>query len=110
MNLKYIFPVGLAILVLMGVPSAQTISSKQLDSNYVERCIQSQVKMHEKLKEISPEHFQSYCECTSKQLANNLNTSQLNDLNKSGSKPKRFKSAEEAASKACLKPSASTQV
>jgi hypothetical protein len=90
--------------------AAQSNQSKQVSPSYVENCAQHQVQVHQKMKEISADHFRAFCECTSKQLMNNLSASQLDELNKSDKRPAWLKPAEDIASKSCLKPAAKTQV
>jgi hypothetical protein len=101
-------------LFLIGNVFAQASSNKKFDSSYLEICIQKQVQAHQNLKEISQDHFRSYCECTSQKILNGLSSDQLDELNKrkplSNSFPKWFKSVEETASKACLRPNTGTQV
>jgi hypothetical protein len=118
MNIRNHFTLVTLSLAALSVASAQTGPSnqlntqlnKQLQPSYLESCIQNQVQQHQKLKAISPEDFRSYCECTSKQLLNNLNSSQLDELNNSNKRPPWLKPAEDSASKACLKPAPTTQV
>jgi hypothetical protein len=110
MNIRNCFALLTLTLVSSGVSSAQTNSNKQLSPSYLESCIQNQVQQHQKLKAISPEDFRPYCECTSKQLLNNLNAAQLDELNSGNKKPSWLKPAEDSASRACLKPSPATQV
>ena len=104
-------PINFALLslIIAGPVSAQTNVGKSLNPSYVESCIQSQVQVHQKIKEITPNDFRAYCECTAKQLVSNLNPTQLDELSKGGKPPKLLKSAEDLASKACLKPSPTTQ-
>ena len=101
---------ALLSLSVGSIANAQTSSGKQLKPGYVESCIQNQVRQHEKLKSISSEDFRPYCECTAKQLGANLSPSQLEELNQSKKNPSWFKSAEDSASKACLKLNNTTQV
>ncbi|MBU3567452.1 hypothetical protein [Polynucleobacter alcilacus] len=110
MNIRNHFTLVTLSLAALSVASAQTNSNKQLSPSYLESCIQNQVQQHQKLKAISPEDFRPYCECTSKQLLNNLNSSQLDELNNSNKRPPWLKPAEDSASKACLKPAPTTQV
>ena len=98
------------VFLLMGPVFAQKATEKRFDTNYLESCVQKQVQAHQNLKEVSQEHFRSYCECTAKKILNGLNSAQLNELNKGNPLPKWFKSAEESASKSCLKPISNTQV
>lgn len=110
MNMRNSFTLVTLTLATLGVAFAQTSSNKQLNPSYFESCIQNQVQQHQKLKAISPEDFRPYCECTSKQLLNNLNAAQLDALNSGNKKPSWLKPAEDSASKACLKPAPTTQV
>jgi hypothetical protein len=110
MNIRHILTVASLTLALFSMASAQTDPSKQINSSYVESCIQKQAQLHQNLKEISPDHFRFYCTCTATQLMNNLSSAQLDELSKGNKIPKQFKSAEDSASKACLKPISTTQV
>ncbi len=110
MNIKNIVTIFFATLILSGVATAQQNQSKQMNSSYVEICAQHQAQIHQKVKEISADHFRSFCECTSKQLMSNLSAAQLDELNKSDKRPSWLKSAEDAASKSCLKTAPKTQV
>jgi hypothetical protein len=103
--MKKINLVSLALVsaVFTQLASAQSAQDKQLNPNYIESCIQNQVQMHQKVKEISADQFRSFCECTSKQLSNSLNAAQLDELNKNSKRPAWLKSAEDAAAKSCLK-------
>lgn len=102
MNLRNTAALGMLSLAFMGFTSAQANQEKQVSPSYIESCTQQQVQIHQKVKAISVEHFRSFCECTSKQLINNLTTSQLNELNKSNKRPTWLKSAEDSANKSCL--------
>jgi hypothetical protein len=102
MNLRNTAALGMLTFAFMGFASAQPNQDKQVSPSYVESCTQQQVHIHQKVKDISVEHFRSFCECTSKQLMNNLSATQLNELNKGNKRPTWFKSAEDAASKSCL--------
>ncbi len=104
-------PINFALLsiIIAGPVSAQTNAGKSLNPSYVESCIQSQVQAHQKIKEIAPNDFRAYCECTAKQLVSNLSSTQLEELSKGNKSPKWLKSAEDSASKACLKPGSTTQ-
>jgi len=110
MNIRNTVALGLLTLVFTGFASAQAMQDKQISPSYVESCTQQQVQVHQKVKEISADHFRSFCECTSKQLINNLSAAQLNELNKSSKKPAWFKSAEDLANKSCLQSMPKTQV
>lgn len=79
-------------------------------SNYRAACIKKQVQMHEKLKNVPPEAFHSYCDCTSKFLLNTLNQSQLTELSKGDKKPSWLPAAEKSATEACLAPAPKLQV
>lgn len=102
MNPRSIAALGMLTLAFMGFASAQAKQDKQVSPSYIESCTQQQVQLHQKVKEISAEHFRSFCECTSQQLINNLSATQLNELNKSNKRPTWFKSAEDLANKSCL--------
>lgn len=102
MNLRNTAALGVLTLAFMGFADAQSNQDKQVSPSYVESCTQQQVQIHQKVKDISVEHFRSFCECTSKQLMNNLSTAQLTELNKGNKRPTWFKAAEDTASKSCL--------
>jgi hypothetical protein len=110
MNTQNIIIACFVTLAYSGITAAQSNQSKQVSPSYVESCAQNQVQIHQKIKEISADHFRSFCECTSKQLMNNLSVAQLDELNKSDKRPSWLKSAEETASKSCFKASPKTQV
>lgn len=82
----------------------------QAPKTYQDMCVQNQVKLHEKLKGISPNDFRSFCDCTHRQLLSTLSQAQLEELQTSNKKPSWLRPTEEAASKACLKPNANLQV
>jgi hypothetical protein len=109
MKIRYVLTFTLQLIAISGSVSAQTNAGKSLNPSYVESCIQSQAQMHQKIKEIAANDFRAYCECTAKQLASNLSSTQLEELSKGNKSPKWLKSAEDSASKACLKPSSTTQ-
>lgn len=79
-------------------------------TNYRAACINKQVQMHEKLKNVPAEAFHSYCDCTSKFLLNNLSQSQLSELSKGGKKPSWLPAFEKSATEACLAPMPKLQV
>ncbi|MBU3613673.1 hypothetical protein ICN46_02010 [Polynucleobacter sp. Latsch14-2] len=109
MKTRYALTFTLLLIAISGPVSAQTNAGKSLNPIYVESCIRSQVQAHQKIKEITPNDFRAYCECTAKQLVSNLNSTQLDELSKGSKSPTWLKSAEDSASKACLKPSSTTQ-
>lgn len=109
MKTQYVLTFTLQLIAISGPVSAQTNAGKSLNPSYVESCIRSQAQAHQKIKEIAPNDFRAYCECTAKQLVSNLNSAQLDELSKGGKSPKWLKSAEDSVSKACLKPSSTTQ-
>ena len=109
MKTRYVLTFTLLSIAISGPVSAQNNAGKSLNPSYVESCIQSQVQTHQKIKEIAPNDFRAYCECTAKQLVSNLSSTQLDELSKGSKSPKWLKSAEDSASKACLKPSATPQ-
>jgi hypothetical protein len=102
MILRNTTALGILIFAFMGFTGAQPNQDKQVSPSYMESCTQQQVQIHQKVKDISAEHFRSFCECTSKQLMSNLSASQLNELNKGNKKPVWLKPAEDAAQKSCL--------
>lgn len=109
MKIRYTITLTLLMLLTMGAASAQTNPNQKLSSSYVESCIQSQLQIHQNLKEISQNDFRAYCECTAKQLSSTLSSTQLDELLKTNQSPKWLKSAEATASKSCLKPVPKTQ-
>ena len=102
MNIRNTAALGILTFTFMGFAGAQPNQDKQVSPSYVESCTQQQVQIHQKVKDISVEHFRSFCECTSKQLMNNLSATQLNELNKGNKRPAWLKAAEDVASKSCL--------
>jgi hypothetical protein len=82
---------------------AQQASTGQISPSYKESCVKKQVQLHAKLKDISAEAFNDFCDCTARQLINSLNANQLKELSQSKSRPDWFKAAEQSATKACLK-------
>lgn len=79
-------------------------ANAQTNKTYQESCIEAQVKLHEQHKNISRNDFRSFCDCTERQLKNILGQSQFNEMQAEGKKPYGLKSAQNAATKACLKP------
>jgi len=109
MNRRDIATLGLALLAFTGSAVGQTQHNKQLSPSYVESCTQNQVQMHQKVKGISADQFRSFCECISQELMKNLSSTQLDELNKNSQKPGWLKTAEDTASKSCLKIGPKTQ-
>lgn len=109
MKIRYSTALTALIAIPLGTTSAQTSLNQKMSPSYVESCIQSQIQIHQNLKEISQNDFRGYCECTAKQLSSSLNSTQLDELIKTNQSPKWLKSAQEAASKSCLKPATKTQ-
>lgn len=109
MKIRYVLTCTLQLIAISSPVSAQANAGKSLNPSYVESCIRSQVQAHQMIKEIAPNDFRAYCECTTKQLVSNLNSAQLDELSKGGKSPEWLKSVEDSASKACLKPSSTTQ-
>ena len=109
MKILYAITLTLMMLLSMGATSAQTNPNQKLSSSYVESCIQSQLQIHQNLKEVSQTDLRAYCECTAKQLSSTLSSTQLDELLKTNQSPKWLKSAEDAARKSCLKPVIKTQ-
>lgn len=97
--MRYLQVITAAIIAI----SQQNLALAQ-DKSYQDRCIQAQINLHEQHKNIAPNDFRGFCECTENQLKNNLNPSQFNELLVEGKKPSWLKSAQDAAAKACLKP------
>jgi hypothetical protein len=99
-------------IALIGVTQASSANTGKDagTNNYRAACISKQVQMHEKLKNVPPEAFHSYCDCTSKFLLNNLNQSQLSELSKGGKKPSWLPAVEKSAAEACLAPMPKLQV
>ncbi len=89
---------------------AQEINKGKITQSYKESCAKQQVQLHAKLKDMSADAFSEYCDCTSRQLMTNLSSAQLKELNHSGDRPAWLKSAEQSASKICLKEGPKTQI
>lgn len=96
-------------LSLLAFSYAQANENQTVQPSYVDSCMAKQVLMHQKVKEISADQFRSFCECTSKQLLNNLKAEQLAELKRSEKMPSWFKAAEDMATKNCLKTTPKTQ-
>lgn len=92
----------LAALVTLSA-QAQDISHDRFTKSYKEACTKQQVQLHANLKEISANSFSEYCDCATRQLMTNLSPSQIAELTKGKARPTWLKSAELAASKACIK-------
>ncbi|MBU3594201.1 hypothetical protein ICN42_08855 [Polynucleobacter sp. 71A-WALBACH] len=90
--------------------TAQEINKGKIAQSYKESCTKQQVQLHAKLKDMSADAFSEYCDCTSQQLMTNLSSAQLKGLNHSGDSPAWLKSAEQSASKVCLKEGPKTQI
>ena len=109
MKIRYTIILTSLMLLSMGATSAQTNPNQKLSSSYVENCIQSQLQIHQNLKEVSQNDFRGYCECAAKKLFSTLSSTQLDELLKTNQPPKWLQSAEAAASKSCFKPATKTQ-
>ncbi len=94
----------LPIFAIVGMVLTHSHLALAQNKTYQDKCIQSQIKLHQQHKNIAPNDFRGFCECTENQLKNNLNPSQFNELLVEGKKPSWLKSAQDAAAKACLKP------
>lgn len=97
--MKYLQVITAAIIAM----SQQNLALAQ-DKTYQDRCIQAQINLHDQHKNIAPNDFRAFCECTEKQLRSTLSPSQFNEILGKGQKPAWLKSAQAAAAKACLKP------
>ena len=100
---------GALTIAVTSLP-AQEINKGKIAQSYKESCAKQQVQLHAKLKDISADAFSEYCDCTSQQLMTNLSSAQLKELNHGGDRPTWLKSAEQSASKACLKEGPKTQI
>lgn len=92
--------------LLMGIATithAQELNSERFIKSYKGSCTKQQAQVHAKVKDISAESFNEYCDCKVRQLTNNLSSDQIKELNQSAGRPAWFKAAEQQASKACLK-------
>lgn len=98
-----------ALIVVTLTTGGLNNASAQTPKSYQEMCVQKQVKLHEKLKDISPDNFRSFCDCTYRELSSTLNQEKLDELQKNNKKPAWLKPAEDAAGKACLKPETKLQ-
>lgn len=90
-----------AAVVVSLLFGAVNMASAQTANTYQETCIENQAKIHKKLKNIPPNHFRDFCDCTYKYLSSNLSQAQLDELKKNN-RPSWLKPAEEAAGKSCL--------
>lgn len=98
------------LLMALSLPLQAQQSKDQISPNYKESCVKEQVQLHAKLKDVSGDMFNDFCDCMARQLAPKLSTAQIKELNQSKTRPTWLKAAEQAAGKACLKEGPSTQV
>jgi hypothetical protein len=99
------------LLMTMGLPiQAQPMNKDQMSPNYKQSCVKEQVQLHAKLKDVSADVFNDFCDCTARQIASKLSPTQIKELNQSKSRPTWLNAAEQAAGKACLKEGPTTQV
>lgn len=89
-------------LLFSGLAFSQSSGITSFKKNYQESCVQEQVKRHSGIKGITAEQFTAHCACTSTQLSNSLNTSEIESLNNNQTRPSWFKQKESAAAKSCL--------
>lgn len=82
---------------------AQELNAEKFAKSYKESCAKQQAQVHAKMKDISAESFSEYCDCTARKLITNLSSDQIKELNQSGGRPSWLRSAEQSASKACIK-------
>lgn len=82
---------------------AQESNTEKFAKSYKESCAKQQAQIHAKMKDISAESFSEYCDCTTRQVISNLSSDQIKELNQSGGRPSWLRSAEQSASKACIK-------
>lgn len=94
------------ISLFMGIATvthAQEFNAEKFAKSYKESCTKKQAQVHAKMKDISAESFNEYCDCTARQLINNLGSDQIKELSQSAGRPAWLKAAEQQASKACIK-------
>lgn len=89
-------------LIFSSLSFSQSTSITSFKKSYQESCIQEQVKRHSGIKGITADQFTAHCACTSTQLSNSLNTSEIETLNNNQTRPSWFKQKESAAAKSCL--------
>ncbi|MBU3636703.1 hypothetical protein [Polynucleobacter sp. es-MAR-4] len=82
---------------------AQELNAEKFAKSYKESCTKQQAQIHAKMKDISAESFNEYCDCTARKLITNISSDQVKELNQSGGNPAWLKAAEQQASKACIK-------
>ena len=99
---KFIRFIPAFFLLFSGLAFSQPTSITSFKKNYQESCIQEQLKRHAGVKGLTSEQFTAHCACTSTQLSNNLNTSEIETLNNNQTRPSWFKQKESAAAKSCL--------
>ncbi len=97
-------------LILVGIfaaivasAQAQEMSQEEFNQSYKASCVKQQVYLHAKLKDISAESFNEFCDCATRQLIISLSLTQLRELSQNKNRPNWFKTAEQSAGKACLK-------
>jgi hypothetical protein len=101
--------VGLLMAMSFSI-QAQPMNKDPIGPSYKESCFKEQVQLHAKLKDVSADMFNDFCDCTTRQIASKLSPAQIKELNQSKTRPTWLKAAELAAGKACLKEGPSTQV
>jgi hypothetical protein len=99
---NYLHTLPAIFLLFSGLAFSQSTSITSFKKNYQESCVQEQVKRHSGIKGITADQFTAHCACTSTQLSNSLNTSEIEALNNNQTKPSWFKQKESAAAKSCL--------
>ncbi len=68
-------------LMFSSLSYSQSANITNFKKSYQESCIQEQVKRHSGVKGITADQFTAHCACTSTQLSNSLNTSEIETLN-----------------------------
>ncbi len=99
---NYLHPIPVIFLLFSGLAFSQSTDISNFKKSYQESCIQEQVKRHSGIKGITADQFRAHCACTSTQLSNSLNTSEIETLNNNQARPSWFKQKESAAAKSCL--------
>jgi hypothetical protein len=99
---KMIRFIPVLFLIFSSLSYSQSSSITSFKKNYQESCVQEQVKRHLGVKGITADQFSAHCACTSTQLSNSLNTSEIESLNNNQIRPSWFKQKESAAAKSCL--------
>jgi hypothetical protein len=99
---NYLHTLPVVFLLFSGLAFSQSADISNFKKSYQASCVQEQVKRHSGVKGITADQFTAHCACTSTQLINNLNTSEIETLNNNQTRPSWFKQKESAAAKSCL--------